>query len=272
MRPITPMAPTMQDLTISRATTLNPKSQTLNPKPCKTSQSPAQEQHQSANRQRSNGAHCSLAILDSSYPKSDPAPGRAAYAARADAVRQATGMHFQRPCSNKQQQACGSRGCRRTHRPHRRLLHTILSIIYYYHDLLSEPADAAAGVLGMPQSALDRAEDPRPPPTTDVAALSAPPAQAISVAELGFDTGVAAAAPPRFCTGCGKGFPAGMSFCTGCGTPACELPSPPAFPAPSPPPRDSSPAVMAGSWPAGADSSDEGEFEEGSDSEIMMMA
>ena len=89
-----PMAPSMPDLTISRATTLNPKSQTLNPKPCQTSQSPAQEQHQSANRQRSNGAHCSLAILDSSYPKSDPAPGRAAYAARADAVRQATGMHF----------------------------------------------------------------------------------------------------------------------------------------------------------------------------------
>jgi hypothetical protein len=147
-----------------------------------------------------------------------------------------------------------------------------LLFITYYHDLLSEPADAAAGVLGMPQSALDRAEDPRPPPTTDVAALSAPPAQAISVAELGFDTGVAAAEPPRFCTGCGKGLPAGMAFCTGCGTPACELPSPPAFPAPSPPPRDSSPAVMAGSWPAGADSSDEGEFEEGSDSEIMMMA
>ena len=131
-----------------------------------------------------------------------------------------------------------------------------------------EPADAAAGVLGMPQSALDRAEDPRPPPTTGVDALSAPPAQAISVAELGFDIGAAAAEPRRFCTGCGKGLPAGMVFCTGCGTPARELPSPPAFPAPSPLPRDSSPAVMAGSWPAGEDSSDEGAFEEGSDSEM----
>ena len=46
-----------------------------------------------------------------------------------------------------------------------------------------------------------------------------------------------------------------------------ELQSAPAFPAP-PPPRDFPPAVMAGSLPAGDDSSDAGGFEEGSDSEM----
>ena len=78
-----PLAPSMPDLTTSCAKPPNPKPQTLHPKPCQASQSPAQEQHQSANRQRSSGAHCTLAIRESSYPKPYPAPGRAAYAARA---------------------------------------------------------------------------------------------------------------------------------------------------------------------------------------------